>query len=62
MNASLFAQNEVTIWYFGQNARLDFNSGAPVALTDVQLNTIEGCAAISDATDSLFFYTDGITV
>jgi hypothetical protein len=59
---SLFAQNEAAIWYFGQNAGLDFNSGAPVALTDGALVTQEGCATISDATGSLLFYTDGITV
>ena len=38
------AQNEGNIWYFGLNAGLDFNSGTPVALTDGQLNTHEGCA------------------
>ncbi len=59
---TLQAQEQAAIWYFGENAGLDFNSGAPVALTDGQLNTLEGCATISDATGSLLFYTDGITV
>ena len=53
---------EGNIWYFGQNAGLDFNSGAPVALTDGQLNTLEGCATISDQNGALLFYTDGMTV
>lgn len=57
-----FSQNEAAIWYFGQNAGLDFNSGVPVALTNGQLNTVEGCSAISDANGLLLFYTDGITV
>ena len=53
---------EGNIWYFGQNAGLDFNSGNPVALTDGQLNTDEGCATISDKNGDLLFYTDGIIV
>jgi len=57
-----FSQNEAAIWYFGQNAGLDFNSGSPVVLTDGQLSTFEGCATISDSTGNLLFYTDGVTV
>jgi len=57
-----FSQNEAAIWYFGENAGLDFNSGTPVVLTDGQLNTYEGCATISDATGNLLFYTNGVTV
>jgi len=56
------AQNEGNIWYFGENAGLDFNSGVPVALTNGQLNTFEGCATISDNNGDLLFYTDGMTV
>lgn len=59
---SIYAQGEANIWYFGNNAGLDFNSGAPVPLLDGQLNTSEGCAAISSANGDLLFYTDGITV
>ena len=58
----LFSQNEGNIWYFGWNAGLDFNSGAPVALTDGQLFTLEGCASISDMNGDLLFYTDGMVV
>ncbi len=56
------AQGEANIWYFGQNAGLDFNSGSPVALTNGQLNTDEGCATLSTPEGQLLFYTDGITV
>lgn len=56
------AQGEANIWYFGQNAGLDFNSGSPVALTNGQLVTDEGCATISNSIGQLLFYTDGITV
>ena len=56
------AQKETAIWYFGRNAGLDFNSGVPVPLTDGELDTEEGCSAISDFNGNLLFYSDGITV
>lgn len=55
------AQNEGNIWYFGASAGLDFNSGVPIALTDGQLNTGEGCSSIADNNGDLLFYTDGMT-
>lgn len=58
----LYAQREAGIWYFGNEAGLDFNSGSPVALTDGKLITNEGCASISDKDGNLLFYTDGSTV
>ncbi|MGZ5283433.1 MAG: hypothetical protein ACXWEY_14250, partial [Bacteroidia bacterium] len=57
-----FAQKEANIWYFGEKAGLDFNSGSPVALTDGELITREGCATISDKNGKLLFYTDGVYV
>src|SRR5437764_1215512 len=57
-----FAQKEANNWYFGRNAGVTFNGGAPVAVTNGQLNTLEGCASISDANGNLLFYTDGIKV
>lgn len=56
------AQQEAAIWYFGENAGLDFRSGTPVPLLDGALDTLEGCATISDFNGNLLFYTDGITV
>lgn len=58
----LYGQREAAIWYFGENAGLDFNGGAPVTLIDGQVRTQEGCAAISDFNGNLLFYTDGVTV
>lgn len=49
-------------WYFGDSAGINFNSGAPVALTNGAIETHEGCAAISDLNGDLLFYTDGTTV
>ncbi|MDI5949612.1 T9SS type B sorting domain-containing protein [Flavobacterium yafengii] len=57
-----FGQKEAAIWYFGNNAGLDFNSGSPVALTNGKLNTAEGCTTISDKNGNLLFYTDGSIV
>lgn len=51
-----------TNWYFGSNAGITFNSGAPVALTNGALLTTEGVATISDNSGNLLFYTDGVTV
>lgn len=62
LSMNSFAQKESDIWYFGNNAGLDFNGGAPVAITNGALVTFEGCASISTSTGALRFYTDGITV
>lgn len=59
---SMFSQGESNIWYFGKNAGLDFNSGSPVPLLDGQINTVEGCAAISNNLGQLLFYTDGVKI
>ncbi|QLG46783.1 T9SS type B sorting domain-containing protein [Costertonia aggregata] len=56
------AQKEAAVWYFGENAGLDFNTGAPVVLLDGQIRTQEGCSVISDFNGNLLFYTDGVTV
>ncbi|MBX7203733.1 MAG: hypothetical protein K1X77_11735, partial [Bacteroidia bacterium] len=49
-------------WYFGNKAGVNFSGGPPVAVTNGQLVTTEGCAAISDPAGNLLFYTDGVTV
>ncbi|MEO1652845.1 MAG: OmpA family protein [Bacteroidota bacterium] len=58
----LLAQGKANIWYFGQNAGVDFRSGKPQALTNGALSTEEGVATICDAQGKLLFYTDGISV
>lgn len=58
-----FAQKQGNAWYFGEFAGLSFNSGAPVAVTNGQLTTNEGCASIADKkTGNVLFYTDGTSV
>jgi gliding motility-associated-like protein len=62
--SQIFGQNEASYWYFGQNAglRFDAGSGTVTAITDGQINTLEGCTSISDSDGNLVFYTDGRTV
>nr|WP_321223253.1 T9SS type B sorting domain-containing protein [uncultured Psychroserpens sp.] len=62
--AYTFAQQEASYWYFGQNAGLRFNAGngTVTAITNGQLNTLEGCTSISDTNGELLFYSDGRTV
>ena len=55
----LMAQKEYDIWYFGENAGVNFNNTSPQILTDGQINTIEGTSVICDTAGNLLFYTDG---
>ncbi len=59
-----FAQSEASFWYFGRNAGLRFNAstGSVTAITNGQINTLEGCTSISDSDGNLLFYSDGRTV
>ena len=59
---NLLAQKESWNWYFGNNAGVNFSSGAPVALTNSALLTHEGVATLSDGSGTLLFYTDGLKV
>lgn len=59
---SLQAQRQNNIWYFGNGAGLDFNSGKPITLKDGKLFTEEGCASVSNQSGQLLFYTNGVKV
>ena len=50
-----------SVWHFGQNCRLDFSSGTPVAGFS-EINTNEGSSSISDANGLNLFYTDGTQI
>ncbi|GGK52548.1 MULTISPECIES: T9SS type B sorting domain-containing protein [Flavobacteriaceae] len=58
----IYAQGEANIWYFGENAGIDFNVGTPVAISDGKIDTREGCSSFSDANGNLLFYSDGTIV
>ena len=55
-------ERRANIWYFGQNAGIDFNQRPAIPLGDSQMNAPEGCAAISDQNGKIVFYTDGVDV
>jgi hypothetical protein len=57
----LFAQKQNNIWYFGDQAGLDFNTTPPTPLQSA-LTTLEGTASIADPAGQLLFYTNGATV
>lgn len=60
---TLWGQRDAAHWYFGNFAGLDFNEGQPQDLDDGELDTTEGCSAISDKdTGELLFYTEGTTI
>lgn len=58
---SLEAQDikRTAVWYFGQNAGIDFNTIPPTPLTNSAMDTEEGCATICDTSGNLLFYTNG---
>ncbi|OFY67509.1 MAG: hypothetical protein A3H98_13855 [Bacteroidetes bacterium RIFCSPLOWO2_02_FULL_36_8] len=57
-----FSQKERNIWYFGDFAGLDFNSGIPVALTNSNMSTYDNCASVADCNGALLFYSNGVNV
>lgn len=57
----LVAQHHSSLWFFGNNAGLDFTTNPPTPLTS-PLQTLEGTSSISDKDGNLLFYTNGATV
>ena len=61
-----FSQKQGNIWYFGEGAGLDFNSGFPVELNNGStyscLGHVEGTSTISDSSWALLFYTNGVEI
>ena len=61
----LIQDQRANIWYFGNNAGLDFNPlpDDPVAaISNPVMNAPEGTATISDRNGQVVFFTDGSTV
>ncbi|HOZ88433.1 MAG TPA: hypothetical protein PL029_11785, partial [Bacteroidia bacterium] len=56
------AQNQMSKWYFGLQAGLDFMTNPPTILTNGAMTTGEGCATISNAAGNLLFYTNGVNI
>jgi len=59
-----FSQKQGNIWYFGNFAGVDFNSGSPIALLNGQTGpvSVEGTSCIADSSGSLLFYSNGVTI
>lgn len=55
-------QLQTAIWYFGQQAGLDFRNGSPTALVDGQLRSSEGSSSLADSVGNLLLYTNGISI
>lgn len=47
------------IWYFGENAGIDFNTNPPTPLTDGKINSSESTTTICDTNGALQLYSDG---
>ena len=57
-----YPQLETSVWYFGNNAGLDFKSEKPTILLDGALENWEGVASFSDSLGHLLFNTNGQTI
>ncbi len=57
-----YAQKEANVWYFGNQAGLDFNVVPPKTLLDGALVSNEASAIMSNQKGELLFYTNGETV
>jgi PKD repeat protein len=58
----VLAQKEANMWYFGNFAGVDFNSGSPVAFSGCAMSQLEGCSSISDTSGATLLYTNGSSV
>jgi gliding motility-associated-like protein len=56
------AQNEVSKWYLGNYAALDFSTNPPTSLANGAMATWEGCSSIAGPAGNLLFYTNGVKV
>ena len=52
------AQKEANVWYFGEYAGLDFNTGQPQVLNGMFIS-YRSCASISDSAGIFLFATNG---
>ena len=60
--SSAWAQKETNIWYFGQEAGLDFNKTPVQAITNSKMFAKGGSSSICNSKGRLLFYSDGYTV
>lgn len=56
------AQQQASVWYFGEKGGLHFTSSGPTVLNDGQMSSFEGVASIADNNGVLQFYTEGTRI
>ena len=56
-----WSQGENMNWHYGKNVSLNFGQ-TPLTVSPSQINTIEGCSSVSDASGNLLFYTTGFKI
>src|ERR1700749_3478508 len=68
IHTKICGQKQANIWYFGNQAGLDFNSGIPTPLLNGQTYFPsccmwnEGTSSICDSSGAFLFYTNGVKV
>lgn len=60
-NNPVYEQNN-SVWVFGENAGLDFNSGTAIPVQTSMNDAFSAYGSVCDASGQLLFYTDGDTV
>ena len=55
-------QQRAAVWYFGNEAGIDFSTGSPKPLSDGNMLAETGCAVISNSQGELQFYTNGMEI
>lgn len=64
LSINTYGQKEMSKWFFGYYAGLDFMCNPPMPLSG-NINKFipeEGCSSIADSVGNLLFYTDGYQV
>ncbi|RLD42563.1 MAG: hypothetical protein DRI89_06955 [Bacteroidetes bacterium] len=56
------AQNEANIWYFGDYAGLDFNTGVPVNTHEINIASYSAMSVMCDTNGSLLFCCNAIRI
>ncbi len=61
LSSNLFAQTSKhgNIWYFGNGDGVDFTSGVPVKLSNINVDSYEGCSIYCDVNGQVQLYTNG---
>jgi PKD repeat protein len=59
--STVYSQNEMNNWYFGEYAGITFNTTPPSAISG-GIYQREGCSSISDANGNLLFYSSGQSI